>query len=177
MLQCVRIAVILAMGTTGGSFTPFHSVHGAGERKIELSGVPGRDTVLQHSDSVPAFRRHSVSGFSAGASVAINHLVAFSGVVDGVGVIGASPCVAFIVIGFVVFVTKNCFLAREFYKSLSLSMILVFLATEFQIAHCSPPTLARVRSCEPSLCHKTCGIISSPTRGLQVWMHRIARRW
>jgi hypothetical protein len=43
------------------------------------------------SGSPPALRRHSVSGFSAGAAVAINHLVAFSGAVDGVGVIGASP--------------------------------------------------------------------------------------
>tara|TARA_B110000208_G_scaffold173051_1_gene216584 strand:+ start:990 stop:2105 length:1116 start_codon:yes stop_codon:yes gene_type:complete len=34
---------------------------------------------------------HSVSGFSAGASMAINHLVAFSDVVEGMGIIGGSP--------------------------------------------------------------------------------------
>lgn len=34
---------------------------------------------------------HSVSGFSGGASVAVNHLVAFSDVVVGLGIIGGSP--------------------------------------------------------------------------------------
>ena len=31
---------------------------------------------------------HSVSGFSAGASAAVNHLVAFSDAVQGLGIIG-----------------------------------------------------------------------------------------
>ena len=35
--------------------------------------------------------RHSVSGFSAGASIALNHCVAYADVVDGVGIIGGSP--------------------------------------------------------------------------------------
>ena len=35
--------------------------------------------------------RHSVSGFSAGASIALNHLVAYSDICDGVGIIGGSP--------------------------------------------------------------------------------------
>lgn len=34
---------------------------------------------------------HSVSGFSGGASVAVNHLVAFSDIVVGLGIIGGSP--------------------------------------------------------------------------------------
>jgi hypothetical protein len=34
---------------------------------------------------------HSVSGFSAGASAAINHLVAFSSAVQGIGIVGGSP--------------------------------------------------------------------------------------
>lgn len=34
---------------------------------------------------------HSVSGFSAGASAAVNHLVAFSDIVVGLGIIGGSP--------------------------------------------------------------------------------------
>ena len=38
--------------------------------------------------TIPA---HSVSGFSAGASMAINHLVAHSAVVEGIGIIGAAP--------------------------------------------------------------------------------------
>jgi hypothetical protein len=34
---------------------------------------------------------HSVSGFSAGGSMAVNHLIAYSSVVEGVGVVGGSP--------------------------------------------------------------------------------------
>jgi hypothetical protein len=35
--------------------------------------------------------RHSVSGFSGGASMAVNHLVAFADLVEGLGIIGGSP--------------------------------------------------------------------------------------
>jgi hypothetical protein len=41
--------------------------------------------------SSPQIAPHSVSGFSAGASVAVNHLVAFSKTVTGLGIIGGSP--------------------------------------------------------------------------------------
>ena len=34
---------------------------------------------------------HSVSGFSAGGSMAIIHLIAFSSVVEGAGIVGGSP--------------------------------------------------------------------------------------
>ena len=108
MLQCVRTVIILAMVMIGGSSTRLHSAiassapfgdvnkDGAAARHIHgaTTGFPPPDHVLGNEPE-PALRRHSVSGFSAGASVAINHLVAFSGVVDGVGVIGASPCVTF----------------------------------------------------------------------------------
>eukprot|EP00040_Diaphanoeca_grandis_P029363 m.171878 g.171878 ORF g.171878 m.171878 type:complete len:394 (+) comp31665_c1_seq1:466-1647(+) len=38
-----------------------------------------------------AIPRHSVSGFSAGASAAVQHFVAYSDVVDGMGIVGGSP--------------------------------------------------------------------------------------
>ena len=60
-------------------------VGGVGATTSSSAGASG--------NRAPALRRHSVSGFSAGAAVAINHMVAFSEAVDGVGVIGASPCV------------------------------------------------------------------------------------
>jgi hypothetical protein len=39
----------------------------------------------------PVAPPHSVSGFSGGASMAVNHLVAFADVVEGMGIIGGSP--------------------------------------------------------------------------------------
>jgi len=39
----------------------------------------------------PGTPQHSVSGFSGGASMALNHLVAFSDLVLGIGIIGGSP--------------------------------------------------------------------------------------
>lgn len=42
-------------------------------------------------DSARGIPRHSVSGFSAGASVAVNHLVAYSASVQGLGIVGGSP--------------------------------------------------------------------------------------
>jgi len=70
-----------------------HHVHDGTDTALALSSdvTDTRTMTSTSSGSPPALRRHSVSGFSAGAAVAINHLVAFSGAVDGVGVIGASP--------------------------------------------------------------------------------------
>ena len=56
--------------------TPLHSVSGIST---------GASLAVQ---SIP---RHSVSGFSSGASLAVVHTVAFSGSVEGTGLIGASP--------------------------------------------------------------------------------------
>lgn len=52
---------------------------------VALAAAPGA-AGLQ-----PLAPPHSVSGFSGGASVAVNHLVAFSDVVVGLGIIGGSP--------------------------------------------------------------------------------------
>eukprot|EP00041_Stephanoeca_diplocostata_P011934 m.198169 g.198169 ORF g.198169 m.198169 type:complete len:420 (+) comp18738_c0_seq1:81-1340(+) len=55
-----------------------------------FSAVP-RYLSIPIEDPIPNVPIHSVSGFSAGASVAVNHLIAFSTHVSGIGIIGGSP--------------------------------------------------------------------------------------
>ena len=50
--------------------------------------APSNGKQQSHTDMLPS---HSVSGYSAGGSAAVNHLVAFSKVVLGIGVLGAAP--------------------------------------------------------------------------------------
>ena len=43
------------------------------------------------NDTQSYFRRHSVSGLSAGGSMAAQHAVVFSSIVDGVAILAGSP--------------------------------------------------------------------------------------